>query len=191
MSNTQHVATGVRGLKGNEILAAIQATKEGTVVAIKPLCVALKISWQGQHEKMVGNPRFNCQDILMVGADGKHRTMVCLPAEQVADWINSINSRKVAKEKAEALLELQKFFQFAINEFARERYVTAGEHNKVVAELRGVIADLSKQVQALTNTVSSLQYIQEMQNASERGLASAAGHLMNRARMTKPLRLLQ
>lgn len=191
MNHTQHVATGVKGLRGNEVLAAIQATKEGTMVAIKPLCAALSIDWMNQLRKIRGNARFNCSDITMVGADGKRRTMVCLPAEQVADWINSINSRKVSAEKAKSLLELQKFFQFAINEFARERYVTAAEHNKVVAELRGVIADLTKQVQILSNTVSSMQYVQEVQNASAQGLASAAGHLMHHARVTKPLRLLQ
>lgn len=191
MNHTQHIATGVKGLRGNEILAAIQATKEGTMVAVKPLCDALKMAWGGQFEKLKGNPRFNCSDIRMVGADGKARTMTCIPAEQVADWVNSINSRKVSKDKAQALLELQKFFQYAINEFARERYVTAAEHDKVVTELRGIISDLTKQVQVLSNTVSSLQYVQEVQNASAQGLASAAGHLMHHARVTKPLRFLQ
>lgn len=135
MNRTQHIATGIKNLKGNEILAMIQATKEGTMVAIKPLCAALGLSWGRQAEKLQEDARFSCTHMCMTGADGKRYEMVCLPAEQVADWVNSINARKVSPEKAQALLELQKFFQYAINEFMRERYVTAHELEKMRAEM--------------------------------------------------------
>lgn len=187
MNHTQHIATGVKGLRGNEILAAIQATKEGTMVAIKPLCTALNIDWANQWRKLQGNPRFSCSHMTITGADGKRYEMVCLPAEQVADWVNSINARKVNPEKAQALLDLQKFFQYAINEFVRERYVTLEEHNKVVA----VVEALTEQLRILQGMVMSLQNAQEVYNDSEQMLASVGGKMMARARRTKPLRILQ
>lgn len=137
MERTQHIATGVAGLKGNEILAMIQRTKEGTMVAIKPMCDAMRIAWGRQFEKLTEDKRFNCSHMRMVGSDGKCREMLCLPAEQVPMWINSINSNKVGEEKREALLELHKFFGYALNEFSRERYITKDEFRREMAIVQG------------------------------------------------------
>ena len=77
-------------------------------VAVKPICEAIGISWQGQHEKIKGDPKFSCQDILMTGTDGKQYQMVTLPVAEVQGWLFSINSRKVSAEAAPLLLEFQK-----------------------------------------------------------------------------------
>lgn len=95
---TQYLSTGIITPKGNEFLAMLQQTPEGTMVAIRPLCSALRLNVKGQQEKLADNPKFNCVDIHMVGADGKKREMLCLPVEQVPDWLNSINSKKVAAQ---------------------------------------------------------------------------------------------
>lgn len=71
MVYTQHVSTGIQGIKGNEILAMIQQTEEGTMVAIKPLCAALKIDWMNQYRKVTGDARFSYSDIRMTGTDGE------------------------------------------------------------------------------------------------------------------------
>ena len=126
--------------------------------------------------------------MVMVGADGKQREMVCLPAEQIPDWINSINANKVGEEKRQALQEIQKFFQYAINEFVRERYVTVDQMKEAMAEqalyFQRIIEDLTKAVIALQNN-------QSIYNDSEQVLASVGGKMMARARMTKPIRTLQ
>jgi len=142
---TNHMSTGIQSPRGNEILAMIKSTKEGTWVAIKPLCTSLRIDWAAQYEKLSGNRKFNCRVIPMVGADGRHREMLCLPAEQVADWVASINSNKVAAEKAQALLELQKFFQAGLNELVRERTMTAADVRMIVqAEMEPVLRALAE-----------------------------------------------
>jgi hypothetical protein len=145
-----HIPTGVKAQNGNEILAAIQQTKEGTWVALKPMCTALKLAWQSQLEKIKDNPRFNCNDIVIVGADGKLREMVCIPSDQVADWINSINSRKVAKEKQEALLQLQKFFQGALNAIVRGDYITMDQAEEMFDKrLKQALGPILRQLQIM------------------------------------------
>ena len=136
MERTQHIATGIQGLKGNEILAMIQSTKEGTMVAIKPLCLALRIDLKRQYEKIQGDNRFIHGHMPMVGADGRRREMICLPAEQVPMWINSINSNKVSEEKRQALLDLHKFFGYALNEFTRGRFITEDRYNQDMAVIK-------------------------------------------------------
>ena len=156
MLSTMHVATGVQNLKGNEVLAMIQQTEEGTMVAVKPLCTHLRLNWGSQAEKLSSDPRFSCTDISMVGADGKKREMICLPAEQVPMWINSINSNKVAAEKRQALLDLHKFFGHALNEFSRDRFVTREEMNAKIKEVMGIVQQLLEKNAALEATNASL-----------------------------------
>lgn len=124
MNHTQHISTGVIAPAGNEILAMIKSVEGQTWVAIKPLCQKLKIDWAAQFTKLSNNPRFNCCDIAMVGADGRTRVMTCLPSDQVVDWVNSINSAKVTEEKRDSLMELQKFFQQGLHNLARGNYVS-------------------------------------------------------------------
>lgn len=178
MNHTQHISTGIQNLKGNEILAMIQQTEEGTMVAIKPLCAALKLSWGGQFERIQGDPRFNYSDIRMVGADGKQREMICLPAEQVPMWINSINSNKVAEEKRAALLELHKFFGFALNEFTRGRYVTQEQYMRDMDELKEQLRIAMATIDALTNTNQALWKVKGFE-------ASAASYEMHAAKERK------
>ena len=183
MERTQHIATGINNLKGNEILAMIQQTEEGTVVAIKPLCSALRIDWMSQYRKVTGDARFNHSHITMVGADGKHREMVCLPADQVPMWVNSINSNKVAEEKRAALLELHKFFGHALNEFTRGRFVTQAQHEADIRGLQEQLASAMRTIERLTSTLNSIC-------GAEGHYASAASYGMHAAKKTKHLRLV-
>lgn len=189
MNSTQHIATGIQNLKGNQILAMIQETQEGTMVAIKPLCSALGIVWGRQAEKIQDNPRFNCTHMCMVGADGKLREMVCLPAEQVPDWINSINSNKVASEKRLALLELQKFFQYALNEFTRGRYVTQDQHHKDMQEIREQLKSALQTIEHLIEENRTLKETNDSLWKARQFEGSAAAYTMHAARVRKKARL--
>ena len=190
MVYTQHVSTGIQGIKGNEILAMIQQTEEGTMVAIKPLCAALKLSWGGQFEKLQSDPRFSYSDIRMTGTDGKQYRMVCLPAEQVPMWINSINSNKVAEEKRAALLELHKFFGYALNEFSRGRYVTKEQHDQDMRELREQLSSAMKTIQQLSDVVLRQESELRTFRQAEDHYASAASYGMHAAKKTKHLRVV-
>lgn len=185
MNRTQHIATGIHSVKGNEILAMIQQTEEGTMVAIKPLCAALSIAWQRQCEKVTSDPRFNCHHMRMVGADGKNREMICLPAEQVPMWINSINSNKVGEEKRAALLELHKFFGFALNEFSRGRYVTQDQHDKDMLEVREQLKLAIRTIEKLVEENRLLKETNESLWKARRFEGSAASYEMHAAKARK------
>lgn len=178
MGNTMHVSTGIANLKGNEILAMLQKTEAGTFVAIKPLCNHLRLSWGGQSEKLATNPRFSCTDIRMTGVDGKTYMMTCLPSEQVVDWVNSINSAKVAEEKRGTLLQLQKFFQHALNEIVHGNYVTKADMESMRTEFMGIINHLREDLAAKEETI---QYFFR----SSKHQASAAAYEMNAAKELK------
>lgn len=172
MKYTQHISTGVQGVKGNEILAMIQQTKEGTVVAIKPLCIALKIDLKRQYKKIQSDPRFSYRHMPMTGADGKKYEMICLPAEQVPMWINSINSNKIGEEKRQALLELHKFFGYALNEFSRGRYITKEQFDKEMSEIRA-------QLSVALNLVEKLVHENELLRKANGFRATAASYQMH------------
>lgn len=190
MVYTQHVSTGIQGIKGNEILAMIQQTEEGTMVAIKPLCSALKIDWMSQYRKITGDARFSYSHITMTGADGKRYDMVCLPAEQVPMWINSINSNKVAEEKRAALLELHKFFGYALNEFSRGRYVTKEQHDQDMREMRNHLESAMRTIQQLSDVVLRQESELRTFRQAEDHYASAASYGMHAAKKTKHLRVV-
>jgi hypothetical protein len=171
---TQYLSTGIMTPKGNEFLAMLQQTPEGTMVALKPICKALKVDWMNQYRKVTTNPRFSYSDMTMTGSDGKRYTMVCLPAEQVPDWLNSINSRKVASDKAASLLELQKFFQHGLNELVRGRYVSLEMFEKTVASL------LSK-IEALTEAAYHQEKADELYRSAD-GKRLAGGKHQRKAK---------
>lgn len=190
MERTQHIATGIQGIKGNEILAMIQQTKEGTMVAVKPLCAALKIEWARQADKIQNDPRFSCVHMYMTATDGKQYQMICLPAEQVPMWINSINSNKVAEEKRAALLELHKFFGYALNEFSRNRYVTSEQHEADLRELRQQLLSAQKTIEQLAEIVLRQDAELHALRKAEEHRATAASHQMHAAKRSKHLRLM-
>lgn len=131
---------GIKDIRGNEILAFIHAQKDKTFVECRPFCLAMGLVWAGQLEKIKSNPKFSCIDIYTTGRDGKTYSMVCLPVEQLTDWVMSINANKVAAEKKAVLLELQKVLQHGLNELVHERYVTSGEVRQIVEAAVGQLA---------------------------------------------------
>lgn len=76
--------------------------------AIKPICDAIGLDWKNQHSKLTGAGfRWNCGDITVVAADGKQRSMVCLPMRKLSGWLASISAAKVKPEIREKLIAYQ------------------------------------------------------------------------------------
>ena len=78
-------------------------------VAVKPICEALGVSWQGQYERLKTDPILSStvKIILTVGADGKEREMVTIPFKFVFGWLFQIDSRKVNEDVREAVIRYQ------------------------------------------------------------------------------------
>ncbi len=101
MENT----TAIAKVNGVDILV-LQHEK---LVPVKPICEALGISFQGQHERLNSDPLLSSviKMILTTGADGKSYEMLCLPFKYAFWWIAKIDSRKVNEDSREKVLEAQ------------------------------------------------------------------------------------
>ena len=75
------------------------------VVPLKPICEALGIAWQSQHEKLKSDGFLSSVISLSVttGSDGKRYEMVCLPYRYVFGWLFTINPQNVKPEAQDAV----------------------------------------------------------------------------------------
>ncbi len=61
-----------------------------------PVVEGMGLAWQSQGTKLRANPeRFNCNDIVTVGADGRQREKTCIPLKRYPAWLNTINPAKI------------------------------------------------------------------------------------------------
>lgn len=63
-------------------------------VAVKPICEALEIQFNHQHQRILNDPILGelSRKHKIVAADSKERNMVCLPEKYVYGWLFGINS---------------------------------------------------------------------------------------------------
>jgi hypothetical protein len=116
-----------------------QPDKEFTQwIPITPICEAIGVMSDKQSKRIQKDKKFTTRQLAARGSDGKQRTFVCIPAEQVAGFLYTINTRLSQKpEVAERLLNFQKYLQKAMNQ------VVFGDLTmEVVAELRSSLLDL-------------------------------------------------
>ena len=132
---------------------------QDATIAVRPLCEAIGISWQGQHAKLRTDTRFSYQDILTTGTDGKQYEMGAIPINKIGGFLFSINSNKVKPEVRQTLIEFQEFCQMelwaAINGKAETERVTHLESR--VHLLEGMNRQLLGAIQALTEEVRLLK----------------------------------
>ena len=129
-------------------------------IAIKPICEAIGVAWPAQHDKIKRDPKFNCNDIVMVASDGKQRSMATLPVKELNGWLFGINSKKVSPEVADALLDFQRYCFDAI--YAA---VSGSANTSVVAELSrrldmamAMIQQLMQDNARLNAKIEAIQY---------------------------------
>lgn len=66
-------------------------------VAMRRVVENLGLAWQSQLVKLRDQAdRFNCHDIVTVGADGKPREMLAMPVAKLPLWLATINPNKIA-----------------------------------------------------------------------------------------------
>ena len=77
------------------------------LIPIKPICQALGISFQGQHEKINKDEILSSvvRLSLTTGTDKKEYEMVCIPYMYVFGWLFTINPNNVAPEAKESVLK--------------------------------------------------------------------------------------
>lgn len=91
-------------------------------VAIKPICDALGVAYQGQIEKLKQDEILSSTVMpsMMVGADGKQREMQTIPFMFVFGWLFTINPKNVAPESKEAVIRYKKECYIALYEHFTE-----------------------------------------------------------------------
>lgn len=78
-------------------------------VPIRPICDALGVSNQMQQRKLSADTgRWSVIMMMMVGADGKAREMLCLPLARVFGWLATISPTRVKPEARERLITYQR-----------------------------------------------------------------------------------
>ena len=79
-------------------------------VALRPLCDAIGIDWQGQHKRLSSHPILS--SVVSVtettGGDGKTYKMTCLPLKHLNGWLFGVDANRVDPAVRERLLEYQR-----------------------------------------------------------------------------------
>lgn len=97
--------TQIVTFKDQEIYCPVDENRT-VFVAIKPICEALGISFQGQHKRILEDEILSQLSTiqLTVGRDEKQREMLCLPLQFVFGWLFTIDHNAVKPEAKETVL---------------------------------------------------------------------------------------
>ncbi len=87
----------------------IVATSDELLIPVKPICEALGIAFQVQHEKIKEHPILSSTVTpgVTVAEDGKQREMFCLPLKFVFGWLFTINPNNVNEDARPTLIKYQ------------------------------------------------------------------------------------
>ncbi|ECF5971277.1 hypothetical protein FNI63_07730 [Salmonella enterica subsp. salamae] len=74
---------------------------------MKPIVDGMGLAWQSQLAKIRQRFSSTVTEIVMVAADGKSRTMICLALRKLAGWLNTISPNKVKPEIRDRVIQYQ------------------------------------------------------------------------------------
>lgn len=105
---------------GGVDLVAMIAERDGEdMVAVRPICEALGLSWSRQMRKLEENSRLKCCLMATVAEDGKNRSMLCIPIKKVAAWLFSINPNKVKEAYKAVVIAFQDELQHVLYSYVK------------------------------------------------------------------------
>jgi hypothetical protein len=130
--------------KNTAVLAGIFRT--GEMIALKPVCENLGISWSWQFEQLKNdsllNQLFGKQKV--VSKDGKSYEMVCLPPTAFQEWLWNIkstektNSELLEEYKRGLVVHIMTMLAISLNEIDRLRVVESN-YNRLKVEVQQLI----------------------------------------------------
>lgn len=92
-------------------------------VAMRPIVENIGMAWGTQHQKLERQKdKFNCIHMNTVAADGKQRSVLCIPLRKLNGWLFSVNPEKVRPEIRDNLIAYQEECFTALHD-----YFTKGE----------------------------------------------------------------
>ncbi|MEY0037965.1 phage antirepressor N-terminal domain-containing protein [Providencia rettgeri] len=102
-------------------------------VPMKPIVDGMGLAWQSQLEKIKLKFKSTVTEIVIVAADGKERSMVCLAFRKFAAWLNSIMPNKVKPEIRDKVIQYQEECDDVLYEYWTTGEVKA-KHKSTVQE---------------------------------------------------------
>jgi len=178
---------------GGVDLVAMIAERDGEdMVAVRPICEALGLSWSSQYQKIAKNrDRLSCVDINTTGSDGKQYDMLCIPIKKVAAWLFTINPNKVKETYKAAVIAFQDELQYALWSYVKGDLT----HEKLdallmlVEEMRTEINDLkSDNAELRADNAELRERFEEFEYGADTiatRYASAGAHAMLAAKARK------
>jgi len=110
-------------------------------VAMRRVVENIGLAWQSQHIKLREQAdRFNCHDMVTVGADGKSREMLAMPVAKLPLWLATINPNKITDPAKRQKVE---WYQ-SESAIVLHDYWTKGV--AVRSDMEGVVTNLDPQV---------------------------------------------
>lgn len=84
---------------------------------MKPIVEGMGMAWQSQLAKLRQRFSTTIMEIVIVAADGKSRSMICLPLRKLAGWLQTISPNKVKPEIRERVIQYQEECDDALYEY--------------------------------------------------------------------------
>jgi len=155
---------------GDRVAAALVPAGEIYVPA-RPIAESLGLTWASQNNRIQRDEVLarRVRKVIMHGADGKAREMVCLPLELLAGWIFGVTTSKVRPELREKLTRYREECYRVLWEAFRDRLVgvpgTVLTESDTIAELQR-IAEMGRAIARLAEQQIDLQ--RQQQHLSQR-----------------------
>ncbi|EAY1180906.1 hypothetical protein CJK43_003736 [Salmonella enterica subsp. enterica serovar Miami] len=110
---------------------------------MKPIVDGMGLAWQSQLAKIKQRFSSTVTEIVMVAADGKSRTMICLALRKLAAWLNTISPNKVRPEIRDRVIRYQEECDDVLYEYWTKGQVTNPRKSETTADdrtpLRGLV----------------------------------------------------
>lgn len=106
---------------GGVDLVAMIAERDGEdMVAVRPICMALGLSWGSQQQKLTKmKDRLMCIDIDTRDSIGRQQQMLCIPIKKVAAWLFTINPNKVKETYKATVIAFQDELQHVLYSYVK------------------------------------------------------------------------
>lgn len=144
----------------NDVAIAATSNEQGDVlIPIRPICEALRVSYERQYRKVYDDEFLSSVVALRAttGADGKKYEMVCLPLQYVFGWLFTINPANVSEEARPAVKRYRlECYDALYNHFARARQRQLDENRE---EIR-LLDEISRAKDTLSESKASLRNLE-------------------------------
>lgn len=151
---------------GDRVTAAFVSAGE-IYVPIRPIAEALGLAWGSQNNRIQRDEVLarRVRKVVMHGADGKAREMVCLPLDLLAGWLFGVTTSKVRPELREKLTRYREECFRVLWEAFRDRLAVVdprliAREDEVIAELQH-IAEMGRAITRLAEQQIELQRQQQ------------------------------